>query len=304
MISGLPALLLLAVQTSGIVHRPGIDLPYQTIGEGKPVLLLSGGPGFTSDYVRPIIDGCKTKGLRWILIEQRGTPRARLDKGTAKDFTMDQYVGDLEALRTELHIKKWTVIGHSWGSMLAHGYLAAHPGNVSAIVFIGNTGPDTSMLEPAGDNIDRFLTADERAEEAKAGSNAVTGPADDAAALKLFLLQAPAYFFSRETFEKNRGMFPDGCLVGNTENLVFPAMLGKWDVSRAISRYKGPVLALQGRQDILGETPVWKDKLAMPQTQIQFVEHAGHMTWLDSPKPFFDALDAFLGANAGQRNEE
>ncbi len=298
MICGLPALLLFFVQTSGIVHRPGIDLPYVTQGEGRPVLLLSGGPGFTSDYVRGVMDGCKTKGLRWILLEQRGTPRARMDRGTAKEFTIDEYVKDLEALREQLHLKKWNVIGHSWGSMLAHAYLAAHPDHVSSIVFLGNTGPDTTMLEPAGDNIDRFLTPAERAEEAKAGANAVNGPAEDGAALKLFMLQAPAYFFSRETFEKNLGLFPEGCLVGNTENLVFPQVVGKWDVSKAISRYKGPVLALQGRQDILGETPVWKDKMAMPQTQVSFVERAGHMTWLDSPKPFFDLLDAFLAANA------
>ena len=294
----LPILTLTLVQT-GILHRPGIDLPYTVYGEGKPVVLISGGPGFTSDYEQGIMKGCKTPGLEWIFLEQRGTPRARLDKGTEADFSMDQYVADFDALRQQLHLKKWNVIGHSWGSMVAHAYVAAHPHEVSSVVFLGDVGPDTSMLGPAGDNIDRVLTQDELDQEDKMGGNAVTGPADDDTALKLFMVQLPAYFYSRKIADQCRPMFVPGCLVGNTENIVLPApMKQSWDVSAALHAYKGPALALQGRQDICGETPPWKDKLAMPQTQVVFVERAGHLPWLEQPDIFFKTLDDFLSQNA------
>lgn len=286
-------------QSTGVLHRPGIDLPYTIYGQGKPVVVISGGPGFTTDYELGIMKGCKTPGLQWIFLEQRGTPRARLDKGTEKDFAMAKYVEDFEALRKELHLSHLNIIGHSWGSMVAHSYVATYPKLVSSVVFLGNVGPDTSMFSPAGDNLDRMLNDEERAAEAAAGATAVNGPADDDAALKLFMVQLPGYFFDRKATETHRAMFVPGCLVGNTQNLVLPALMAqKWDVTKSIAKYKGPAMSLQGRQDLLGETPSWKDKIAMPQTQVVFVERAGHMPWMEQPNPFFSALDGFLGKNA------
>ncbi len=295
----LPIAALAVTQAKGVLHRPGIDLPYTVYGKGEPVVVISGGPGFTTDYELGIMKGCKTPNLEWIFLEQRGTPRARLDKGTVNDFTMAKYVEDFDALRKQLHFAKWTVIGHSWGSMVAHSYVAAHPDRVAAVVFLGDVGPDTTSFQPASDNVDRVLNADELAEEAKLGGNAVTGPADDATALKLFMVQLPGYFYSRENADKHRGDFVEGSLVGNTENLVLPALAKEnWDVSKAIAKYNGPAMVLQGRQDLLGESPAWKDRFAMHQLQVVFVEKAGHMPWMENPAPFFSALDAFLAKNA------
>lgn len=290
---------LLLAQSAGVLHRPGIDLPYHIYGSGRPVVLISGGPGFTTDYEMGIVRGCRAPGLEWILLEQRGTPRARLDKGTEKDFAMAQYVADFDALRKKLHFDKWTVVGHSWGSMVAHAYVAAHPDHVRSVVFLGDVGPDTTSFQPASDNVDRVLNDDERKEEAQLGGNAVTGPSDDATGLKLFLVQLPGYFYSRGAADKHRADFAPGCLVANTENLTLPVLAKEnWNVSKAIVKYHGPAMVLQGRQDLLGESPAWKDKFAMPQTRVVFVEKAGHMPWMEQPAPFFNALDSFLSEHA------
>jgi proline iminopeptidase len=257
--------------------------------------VISGGPGFTTDYELGIMRGSKVKGLMWIFLEQRGTPRARLANGKASDFTMGRYVADFDALRKQLCLAKWNVIGHSWGSMVAHGYLAAHPDRVSSVVFLGNVGPDLAALQPAADNIDRLLSPEELEAEHKAGGTATTGPASDKDAFDLFMVQLSAYFYSRKNCDAHRSMFEPGSLVGNTQNVVFPQLVKQgWDVRKPISKFRGPVLALQGRQDILGETPCWEDKLAMPQTDVEFVERSGHMPWMEEPKPFFKVLDAFL----------
>jgi len=38
--------------------------------------------------------------------------------------------------------------------------------------------------------------------------------------------------------------------------------------------------------------------LAMPQTQVVFVERSGHMPWMEQPDAFFKTFDAFLDKNA------
>lgn len=283
-----------------VLHRPDIDLPYKVIGTGKPVVLLSGGPGFTTDYEMGLVNGSHAKGVQWILLEQRGTPKARLAHPSEANLSLDSYIGDLEALRNQLHLRRWTVIGHSWGSVYAHEYLSRFPKRVNGVMFLGDVGPDASMLGAASDNIDRMLTPAERDQEAKMGGNVVTGPSDDQAGLDLFLLQLPGFFYSREGADKSRSLFPNGCLVADTENYVLPSLMkNNWDVSRRIRAYKGPALVLQGRQDMLGETPLWKDRMAMPQAKGVFVEKAGHMPWLEQPEAFFKPFDEFLDSIDG-----
>ena len=59
---------------------------------------------------------------------------------------LSKYVEDFDALRQQLHLAKWTVVGHSWGSMVAHAYVAAHPKQVAGVVFLGDVGPDTTSF--------------------------------------------------------------------------------------------------------------------------------------------------------------
>jgi proline iminopeptidase len=102
--------------------------------EGKPVVILHGGPGA----------GCGTKirrfhdprAYRIILLDQRGagrsTPHADL-----VDNTTWTLVADIEKLREHLSIERWQVFGGSWGSTLALAYSEKHPERVSELVVRG-----------------------------------------------------------------------------------------------------------------------------------------------------------------------
>ena len=111
-------------------------LYYEQCGNpnGKPVVILHGGPG----------GGCNArmrrfhdpKAYRIILFDQRGagrsTPHADL-----VDNTTWHLVADIEALRSHLGIARWQVFGGSWGSTLALAYAQTHPQRVSELVLRG-----------------------------------------------------------------------------------------------------------------------------------------------------------------------
>lgn len=111
-------------------------LYYEQCGnpEGKPVLLLHGGPG----------GGCSSKMRRFhdpekyriVLFDQRGagrsTPHASLE-----DNTTWHLVDDIEKLRHALDIESWQVFGGSWGSTLALAYAQSNPGQVTELVLRG-----------------------------------------------------------------------------------------------------------------------------------------------------------------------
>jgi proline iminopeptidase len=101
---------------------------------GKPVVMLHGGPGGgSSPFMRRFHD---PERYRIVLFDQRGcgrsTPHAELAENTTWDL-----VADIERLRTHLGIERWQVMGGSWGSALALAYAQTHPDRVTELVLRG-----------------------------------------------------------------------------------------------------------------------------------------------------------------------
>ena len=102
--------------------------------EGKPVVVLHGGPGGgISPFLRRLHD---PKQYRIILFDQRGcgqsTPHAELRENTTWHL-----VADMEALRVHLGIATWQVLGGSWGSTLALAYAQKHTAKVTELIVRG-----------------------------------------------------------------------------------------------------------------------------------------------------------------------
>ncbi len=102
--------------------------------QGKPVVVLHGGPGGgISPFLRRLHD---PKRYRIILFDQRGcgqsTPNAELRENTTWHL-----VADMEALRTHLGIESWQVLGGSWGSTLALAYAQTHRERVDELILRG-----------------------------------------------------------------------------------------------------------------------------------------------------------------------
>jgi len=102
--------------------------------QGKPVVLLHGGPGAgCNGKMRRFHDPAK---YRIVLFDQRGagrsTPHADLTDNTTWDL-----VADIEKLREHLGIERWQVFGGSWGSTLALAYAETHPQRVTELVLRG-----------------------------------------------------------------------------------------------------------------------------------------------------------------------
>ena len=100
----------------------------------EPIICLHGGPGgFTAPWEITLCKAFAADGFRVYLFDQAGS-------GTSSDLPVGDYsvarsVADLEAIRKEVGASKVILIGHSWGSTLAANYIAAHPENVTKVVF-------------------------------------------------------------------------------------------------------------------------------------------------------------------------
>ena len=111
-------------------------LYYEQCGnpDGKPVVLLHGGPGAgCSAKMRRFHDPAK---YRIVLFDQRGSGRSTPHADLVDNTTWD-LVADIERLRAMLGIERWQVFGGSWGSTLALAYAQTHPERVTELVLRG-----------------------------------------------------------------------------------------------------------------------------------------------------------------------
>lgn len=129
--------------------RGGFTVFARVIGDSHaPALLyLQGGPGFPAPRQSfAWITHALSRGYQVVLLDQRGTGRStRIDAATpslidAKVLTQlraDEIVADAEALREEMGLKRWDVLGQSFGGFCLMHYLAAHPEGVGRALFTG-----------------------------------------------------------------------------------------------------------------------------------------------------------------------
>ena len=103
---------------------------------GKPAIYLHGGPGSgCSPGQRRFFD---PDAYRVVLFDQRGSGRSRpLASEPDADLranTTAHLIADIEALRRQQGVERWTVLGISWGTTLGLTYAQTHPRQVDALV--------------------------------------------------------------------------------------------------------------------------------------------------------------------------
>ena len=111
------------------------------IGQGRPVVVLHGGPDFDHRYLLPDLDRW-ADAFRLIYYDQRGRGRSA-EQVRAEDVSLASDVADIDRVMQHFKLPSATVLGHSWGTTLALEYALRHPDRVSHLVLM-NPAPATA----------------------------------------------------------------------------------------------------------------------------------------------------------------
>jgi len=118
----------------------GHEIHWEVAGnpDGKPAVLLHGGPGSgSSPRHRQMFDPAK---YRIVQIDQRNcgqsTPSASTPEVDLSTNTTSTLIADIERVRILLGIDRWLVWGGSWGTTLGIAYAEAHPEAVTELLLV------------------------------------------------------------------------------------------------------------------------------------------------------------------------
>src|SRR6185369_2527781 len=96
-----------------------------------------------------------------ILYDQRGRGASTAPPNPA-DASIEDDAADVGALRRALGIRRWDVLGHSWGGGIAMLATAGDPGGVRKLVLVDAVGPTSEWMPPLRQNVLARLSGEQR----------------------------------------------------------------------------------------------------------------------------------------------
>jgi proline iminopeptidase len=275
------------VSRTETVRVPGAELFVRRVGAGPPVVVLHGGPGADHEYLRPGFDAL-ADGRELIYYDQRGGGRSPVPREVPVGWT--EQVADLEALRRHWALEQLTVVGYSWGGLLALLYGLEHPGRIGRLALV-SPAPTWREARERFESVFARRNLDPAFQEERRLLRESGLRERDPAAFqqRIFELSVAPYFFDPA---RARELTPFR-VVGRTQQEVWHS-LGNYDLRPRLSELAGlPALVLHGEADPI---PIDAARTAAELLGAQFhaVPRCGHVPYVEAFETFRTVVGGFL----------
>jgi proline iminopeptidase len=275
--------------------RPGLQLYYRILGEGSETLVVPNA-NWLGDALLPLAEG-----RRLILYD----PRSRGRSSTVTDprlLNLEEDVADLEAVRRYFGLDRMTLLGSSFHAALTASYALEHPERVERLLLVCPITPRLpgewkQELPQTGELV--HPPGIPRLEELRREGLEEHDPVAFCRAwFTWFLLPA----MMSDTSALIRFPVEDVCSFPNewprhALSVYFDHLLpsmGDWDFRPRLPELRMPLLVVQGMDDLVPEEASREWAAYAPDARFLPIERAGHHPYLERPKEFFPAVEAFL----------
>jgi proline iminopeptidase len=282
----------------GYVDACGAIVYYETIGQGRPLMVLHGGPGAPHGYFLPYLLPL-AKHHRLVFMDERGSGRSeRLTN--FKGYTLDNMACDADAVRRALGLKTVDVMGHSFGGILAQAYAIKYPSTIRRLILAG-TGSSASRINAdfklIKDSLDPVLHAQIDARESKGiiGADGAQLPdyrklADEAEASYEYVGRPPQW----DDHGDPVGWDVLNEIWGSRSDFHIDGNLAGFDFVPALHNLQMPTLIILGDHDLVSTATAEETHAAIRNSKVIILAHSGHETFVDQTDAFLQDVSAFL----------
>jgi len=290
----------------GFVDAHGVLIYYTTIGRGAPLLIVHGGPGASHDYFLPYLLPL-ARHNKLIFIDERGSGRSEKLADPA-GYTVENMVEDVEDVRVALNLGKISLLGHSYGGVLAQAYALKYQRNLTRLILC-STFSSTKAINDVFVKMKENMPAELRD--------------------RINRMESEGLFGHGKDYEKNRytndymvaawgeGYFPylyqnhpdpnfDPIAMGVTAWDLYREMWGSHGVyvidgnlssveyTDRLSTIRVPTLITVGDHDESDPSMSRVMNSKILGSKLVILPKSGHMTFVDQPKMFLDAVSGYL----------
>ncbi|HEX4469804.1 MAG TPA: alpha/beta hydrolase [Gemmatimonadaceae bacterium] len=292
-------------RTVGFTSTSDMPLYWCAYGveSGERLLVLHGGPGAHHDYLLPQMlrlaapQGIESRDL--LFYDQRGGGRSRAESREREgDVTWQTHVRDLVRVIEELEVRPLTLVGYSWGGLLALLYAR------EAAAARANAKPSRLVLIDPAPVARRYRNEFEREfarRQAGPEIQALRQELDDsklrerdleAYRHRSFELSVAGYFADPG---KARDLTPFR-VTGRIQQTVWES-LGDYDLpaDQTFRSIRVPTLIVHGRQDPIPLASSEECASALHATLV-VLDQCGHVPYVEQPEGLFRAIEEFFAS--------
>jgi proline iminopeptidase len=278
----------------GYLAVPGGRIWYRTSGGGTglPVILLHGGPGYSSFYLKPLEKlGSDRPVVRY---DQLGGGKSDRIADTAL-FTIPHFVEELEALRAHLGHARVHLVGHSWGTILALEYYRARPDHVASLT-LASAALDIPAWERHAKDLVRTLSdSARRAIQRREAEGRFDAPDYQAALAEFYDLYVWRHPVQADLDSMLRTVNDAiyGYMQGPSEFTITGTLKG-YDATPFLREVRVPVLYTVGEFHEANPETIRHFASLTPGAGVVVLPGAAHLTTWDAPVPMLAAVRGFL----------
>jgi len=267
----------------------GVQLFERRAGDGPLTVILHGGPGAHHDYLLPAFDALAV-GRTLVYYDQRGGGRSRILH--AEPVGWREHVADLEALRTLWGKPRLTIVGYSWGALLAMLYATEHPSRVERSALVS---PAPAFREAREDFERRFqarnLAPELQAERQALRQSGLREEDPETYRQRIFELSVAPYFHDPA---KATNLTPFR-VTARTQHDVWASLEG-YDLRPKLKTLSCPAMVMHGDDDPIPVDSA-ADTAACLNAPFHLLPDCGHVPYIEAFDDFLELLDEFLPAS-------
>jgi proline iminopeptidase len=228
-----------------------------------------------------------------VLVDQRACGRS--ERPSPRTWTLERYAQDVIMLARAMRFDRYAVLGHSYGAFVALQNAVDYPGMAAAVIVSGGI-PSMRFLERVDENLQAFEPVELREQVIASWARE---PEVSTAEEFDGLMRDQMPFHFADPRDPRIGEY-----VERTADTVYePDVLrhfaaegyGAIEVEERLGQVRSPTLVLAGRHDRTC-VPEAAEAIAagIPDAQLVMFEHSGHMTFVEEPEAYLEAVSRFL----------
>ena len=282
----------------------GAKLYTITVGAGEPVIIIPGGPGGAHPGYR-VFDSLTIKSnIQMIYFDAFGRGKSDTAK-EVKEYSLERDIEDIEGLRKAMHLNKISLLGHSYGSLVAQGYAVKYGQNLSHLI-IANGFHSFIMWQENDDNSNHEIktnypevwdTLMKLREQGAVSSDDIHQEIYGRVPYGFL------YAYNPDKFTGGGGRpYPNPFntklyyqMVGKDGDFIVGSDIGNFDFRKQLKDLKMPILIVAGRFDRVAVP--WmqvKYKVYCPQAKFVMFEKSGHNPQVEEQAKEFSVIKEFL----------
>ena len=255
------------------------------------MIVLHGGPGAHHDYLLPQLLALAEE-RECLFYDQRGGGRSKTDDRTP--ITWNTHVEDLNAVLEELAPGPLSLVGYSWGALLAMLYTveatAGRAGPVPSRLVLLNPAPASREFRRAFEiEFDRRQASPEVAAlRAELAASGLRERDPEAFKQRAFELSVAGYFADPS---RAHDLTPFR-VIGRVQQSVWQS-LGEFDLIPLLQTVKVPTFVVHGRQDPIPLASSMAIAEALTAETL-WLDECGHVPYVEQPEALFAGVRGFL----------